>query len=65
MASLGIGFGISLHCFLAISGISLFVLSNDQYKFIISLFGGSYLIYLSLMMLKTSDDSSFNSSEIL
>ena len=63
MASLGIGFGISLHCFLAISGISLFVLSNDQYKFIISLFGGSYLIYLSLMMLKTSDDSSFNSSE--
>ena len=25
MASLGIGFGISLHCFLAISGISLFV----------------------------------------
>ena len=28
IAALGIGFGISVHCFLAISGISLFILSR-------------------------------------
>ena len=63
MASIGIGFGISIHCFLAISGISLFIVSNVLYKFIISLFGGSYLIYLSAMMLKHSEEPSLNSSE--
>jgi len=61
MASIGIGFGISIHCFLAISGISLFIVSNVLYKFIISLFGGSYLIYLSAMMLKHSEEPSLNS----
>lgn len=55
IAALGIGFGISVHCFLAISGISLFILSNDLYKLLISIFGSSYIIYLSIMMLKTSE----------
>ena len=35
-AALGIGVGIYAHCFLAINGISLIILSNDFYKFIIS-----------------------------
>ena len=56
IAALGIGFGISVHCFLAISGISLFILSNDLYKLLISIFGGSYIIYLSIMMLKPSEN---------
>lgn len=56
IAALGIGFGISVHCFLAISGISLFILSNDLYKLLISIFGGSYIIYLSIMMLKSSEN---------
>ena len=56
IAALGIGFGISVHCFLAISGISLFILSNDLYKLLISIFGGSYIIYLSIMMLKTAEN---------
>ena len=56
IAALGIGFGISVHCFLAISGISLFIISNDLYKLLISIFGGSYIIYLSIMMLKPSEN---------
>ncbi|MDA7710303.1 LysE family translocator [Gammaproteobacteria bacterium] len=63
IAALGIGFGISVHCFLAISGISLFILSNDLYKFLISIFGSSYLIYLSIMMLKTSKNIASSTSE--
>ena len=63
IAALGIGFGISVHCFLAISGISLFILSNDFYKLLISIFGGSYIIYLSIMMLKTSENISSSTSE--
>ena len=35
--AIGIGFGILVHCILAISGISLLILANDLYKFIISL----------------------------
>ncbi|MDC1187707.1 LysE family translocator [Gammaproteobacteria bacterium] len=63
IAALGIGFGISVHCFLAISGISLFILSNDLYKLLISIFGSSYLIYLSIMMLKTSKNIAYSTSE--
>ena len=63
IAALGIGFGISVQCFLAISGISLFILSNDLYKLLISIFGGSYIIYLSIMMLKTSENISSSTSE--
>ena len=63
IAALGIGFGISVHCFLAISGISLFILSNDLYKLLISIFGSSYLIYLSIMMLKTSKNIASSTSE--
>ena len=63
IAALGIGFGISVHCFLAISGISLFILSNDLYKLLISIFGGSYIIYLSIMMLKTSENIPSSTSE--
>ncbi len=50
-ASIGIGLGIYIHCLLAINGISLIILSNDLYKFVISMIGSSYIIYLGISML--------------
>lgn len=46
--ALGIGFGILLHCILAISGISLLIISNNLYKLIISIIGGLYISYLGI-----------------
>jgi len=48
--ALGIGIGIYLHCLLAINGISLIIVSNDLYKFIISIVGGIYIFYLGVNM---------------
>ena len=63
--SLGIGFGILVHCILAISGISLLILANDLYKFVISLIGGMYIFYLGLTMyLSGNVQSSDNNSKI-
>ena len=63
--SLGIGFGILVHCILAISGISLLILANDLYKFVISLIGGIYIFYLGLTMyLSGNVQSSDNNSKI-
>ena len=63
--SLGIGFGILIHCILAISGISLIILANDLYKFVISLVGGIYILYLGLTMYLSGDtQSSDNASPI-
>jgi len=46
--ALGIGFGILIHCILAISGISLLIISNNLYKLIISIIGGLYILYLGI-----------------
>jgi threonine/homoserine/homoserine lactone efflux protein len=54
-AAFGIGIGIYLHCLLAINGISLFIISNDLYKFIISLIGSLYIFYLGIIMVLPSD----------
>ena len=57
--ALGIGFGIFVHCFFAISGISLLIYSNDEAKLFIKIFGGLYLLYigLSFFIFKSSSDS--------
>ena len=55
-AAIGIGFGIYAHCLLAINGISILVLSNDFYKLIISLIGGSYILYLGINMLLSNSE---------
>jgi len=55
-AAIGIGFGIYAHCLLAINGISILVLSNDFYKLIISLIGGSYILYLGMNMLLSNSE---------
>ena len=50
--SLGVGIGIYIHCVLAVNGISLIILSNVLYKFLISLIGGIYVLYLGISMLR-------------
>ena len=62
-AAFGIGIGIYIHCLLAINGISLFIISNVLYKFIISMVGSIYIIYLGIMMLKPSRIS-VNTNEV-
>ena len=51
--SIGIGIGIYIHCVLAVNGISLIIISNNLYKFLISLVGGVYILYLGISMLKS------------
>ena len=51
LAALGIGLGIYIHCLLAINGLSLLVVSNVLYKFIISVVGSTYILYLGIKML--------------
>jgi len=51
--SIGIGIGIYIHCVLAVNGISLIIISNDLYKFMISLIGGAYILFLGISMLKS------------
>ena len=66
-AAFGIGIGIYLHCLLAINGISLFIISNDLYKLIISLIGSIYIFYLGIMMVLPRDmviDNTINNSSM-
>ena len=68
--ALGIGVGIYFHCFLAINGISLLILEDELYKFIISIIGSSYIFYLGTTMVRASSlpeydqDNSKNSFSI-
>ena len=62
--ALGIGFGILFHCILAISGISLLIISNNLYKLIISIIGGLYISYLGISIFlsdleSTTDEKKF------
>ena len=60
--ALGIGVGIYAHCLLAINGISLIILSNDFYKFIISIVGGTYIAYLGISMYFNNSSSEINNN---
>ncbi len=48
LTALGIGFGIFIHCFFAISGITLLIYSSEEAKFIIKCLGALYLLYLGI-----------------
>tara|TARA_Y100000741_G_scaffold346956_1_gene313809 strand:- start:373 stop:978 length:606 start_codon:yes stop_codon:yes gene_type:complete len=61
--ALGIGVGIYAHCFLAINGISLIILSNDFYKFIISIIGGTYIAYLGISMYFNNATGEINNTD--
>ena len=62
-ASLGIGIGIYIHCTLAVNGISIIIVSNELYKFLISLVGGTYIMYLGISML-TNDINNVSKENI-
>ncbi len=61
ITALGIGFGIFVHCFFAISGISLLIYSTEEAKLFIKIFGGSYLLYIGLSFFIS--DKSTNSKD--
>ncbi len=63
--AIGIGFGILVHCILAISGISLLILANDLYKFIISLIGGIYILYLGVTMYSSINNEPSDNNNLL
>jgi len=63
-ASIGIGFGIYAHCLLAINGISLFIITNDIYKLIVSLIGSIYIFYLGNRMAFPSYNAKENDQAI-
>ena len=64
--AIGIGIGIYLHCLLAINGISLIIVSNDLYKFIISVVGSTYILYLGInMLISKAKNISQNDSKTL
>ena len=58
--AIGIGVGIYVHCFLAINGISLFILENELYKLSISIIGSSYIFYLGISMLRSDSIPQYN-----
>lgn len=57
LTALGIGFGIFLHCLLAISGISILLYSSEEARFLIKILGASYLIYVGFQSLLLQDAS--------
>ena len=63
--AVGIGIGIYLHCLLAINGISLIITSNELYKFLISIIGSVYIMYLGInMFISKSENFTNNESKV-
>ena len=65
LTALGIGFGIFIHCFFAISGISLLIYSSEEAKFFIKCIGAFYLLYLGLSFLISKKSSKPDESKVL
>ena len=65
LTALGIGFGIFIHCFFAISGISLLIYSSDEAKFFIKCMGALYLLYLGLSFFISKKSSKSDESKFL
>ena len=57
LTALGIGFGIFLHCLLAISGLSILLYSTEEARFVIKILGASYLIFVGFQSLLLQDSS--------
>ena len=65
LTALGIGFGIFVHCFFAISGISLLIYSSDEAKFFIKFMGAIYLLYLGTGFFISKKSSKTDESKVL
>jgi threonine/homoserine/homoserine lactone efflux protein len=65
ITALGIGFGIFIHCFFAISGISLLIYSSAEAKFFIKCLGALYLLYLGISFFITKKSSKSKDTKVL
>ena len=65
LTALGIGSGIFIHCFFAISGISLLIYSSDEAKFFIKFMGAIYLLYLGISFFISKKSSKTDESKVL
>ena len=65
LTALGIGFGIFVHCFFAISGISLLIYSSEEAKFFIKCMGAIYLLYLGISFFISKKSSKTDESKVL
>ena len=65
LTAVGIGFGIFVHCFFAISGISLLIYSSDEAKFFIKFMGAIYLLYLGISFFISKKSSKTDESKVL
>ena len=63
--ALGIGFGIFLHCLLAISGISILLYSTEEARFIIKVLGATYLVYVGFKSLMPQGDKEIKTGTII
>tara|TARA_B100000902_G_C27290689_1_gene906973 strand:- start:489 stop:1097 length:609 start_codon:yes stop_codon:yes gene_type:complete len=65
LTALGIGSGIFVHCFFAISGISLLIYSSEEAKFFIKCSGALYLLFLGLSFFTSKKSSKSNDAKVL
>ena len=65
LTALGIGFGIFIHCFFAISGISLLIYSSEETKFLIKCFGALYLLYLGISFFIVNKSPNSDEAKVL
>ena len=65
LTALGIGSGIFIHCFFAISGISLLIYSSAEAKFFIKCLGALYLLYLGISFFITKKSSKSKDTKVL
>ena len=65
LTALGIGSGIFIHCFFAISGISLLIYSSAEARFFIKCLGALYLLYLGISFFITKKSSKSKDTNIL
>ena len=65
LTALGIGSGIFIHCFFAISGISLIIYSSEEAKFFIKFSGALYLLYLGISFFVSKKSSKSDEAKVL
>ena len=65
LTAVGIGFGIFIHCFFAISGITLLIYSSEEAKFIVKCLGALYLLYLGISFFISNKSSQSGETKVL
>ena len=65
LTALGIGFGIFIHCFFAISGITLLIYSSEEAKFFVKCLGALYLLYLGISFFISKKSSKSDETKVL